>query len=84
MLRHAARIIEERGWCQTTMEDRAGRVCLLGGIVKSVGYQELGRAAHQFVMGQIGSAINFNDTHGRTAAEVIAALRAAADEADRG
>ena len=103
VLRHAARIIEERGWCQGHIGTSGGAVCAIGAIKEAdpaTGVDAMNwtrrtawhamtfaeRAlrlpnAPKNVMRRPLSA--FNDEPGRTAAEVIAALRAAADEADR-
>lgn len=78
--RHAALLLEERGWCQWFSEDPDGRFCMIGAIARVTGYNDLGRAAHHALIETIPSGpMNFNDEPGRTAAEVTAALRAAAD-----
>jgi hypothetical protein len=94
VLRHAARIIEERGWYQgyyswglDRNEPDSGPVCALGAI--GVAYGGSAGAiddfpfddpvvglAHRFMGGE---AAYWNDAQGRTAAEVTAALRSAAD-----
>jgi hypothetical protein len=83
VLRHAARYIEEFGWYQGAASNGLRR-CVLGATyhVEPTG---LGDDAMYALARTIGtpSIAAWNDEDGRTAAEVIAALRAAADEADR-
>jgi hypothetical protein len=92
VLRHAARIIEERGWCRGELQDNQGAVCawgaidtaLAGGVRYEVHDEE--RLALQALGASLGiswSDVPFwNDHPHRTAAEVIAALRDAADAAE--
>ena len=93
VLRHAARIIEERGWTQLegsrSHPASDSRVCLVGSVEVAGGSDAIlyGNWFARWFGRYAGSPIPmaWNDTPGRTAAEVIAALRAAADawEADR-
>lgn len=90
VLRHAALLIEERGWCQRDWVDADGRLC----IDAAVGYAEGGdiwdkdfyggsKLTMDIVEDSLGeTAISWNDEPGRTAEEVTAALRAAADAWD--
>ena len=82
VLRHAALLIEERGWCQVDFERDDGAHCMVGAIIAVTRYDGLGVEAHRFMMSH-GYGIGFNDASGRTASEVTAALRAAADAAER-
>lgn len=98
VLRHVARIIEERGWCQVSSEDSTGRVCIIGGIETAV-FGRVGDTKdpndslwldHKWplvnaVRDHLDSFLDvpstwvYNDETGRTASEVTAALRSAAD-----
>ena len=102
VLRHAARIIEERGWCQDRIGTSGGAVCAIGAIkeadpatgVDAMNWQRrlawrtmrFAERALQLPIPPEGALrrplSEFNDAPGRTAAEVIAALRAAADAAE--
>lgn len=85
-LLRAAQRIRERGWCQYSPCDQAKRLCLLGAIFdirRPVGSIKWGD--HSIEMQNAGSFMlkrgqdeDWNDTPGRTAAEVIAALEDAA------
>jgi hypothetical protein len=88
VLRNAAELIEQRGWCQGTSEDDSGRVCAIGAIVKAAGYYN-GAALQgaKVTLMQLIPAIRhdslvpiaaWNDERMRSAAEVIATLREAA------
>ena len=96
VLRHAARIIEERGWSQGFYEDGEGGVCALGatylasalpedtwGDAETEAERVLARSLPPSPSGMRAVPF-FNDAEGRAADEVTAALRAAADawEAD--
>jgi hypothetical protein len=82
VLLHAALLIEERGWNQGSYQ-QDGRLCLLG----AINLAQTGRhdkwndmEATLAVRGVLPTSCgDWNDAPGRTAAEVIAALRAAAD-----
>ena len=87
VLREAAQIIADQGWAQGQWLDGSGPVCMDG----ALGLAERGRAIggasaplYDFVWQALGeSPIGFNDLPGRTAEEVINALRTAADAAER-
>lgn len=102
VLRHAALIIEERGWCQNKVGVSGGPVCAIGAIKeadpatgvdainwtrrlawKAMTFAERALRLPKQRNGLYRPLSFFNDTPGRTAAEVVAALRAAAEEADR-
>lgn len=82
VLRHAALLIEERGWAQGDYEVD-GRLCLLGSLnVATDGHSwSTAMLANEacFFMIRGGIGAEWNDEPGRTAAEVTAALRTAAD-----
>lgn len=89
VLRHAARYIEEHGWCCDTYAEDDGRVCGWGALNAVINGDPFDDdespswiAANDAVAGLVGSLPDYNDTPGRTAAEVIAALRAAAEASD--
>lgn len=82
LLLKAADVIRESGWCQHSVEYN-GTVCLFGAMLIADGCNPWDTlsplsmvAANQ--LGGITTAVNFNDTPGRTADEVIAALEGAA------
>lgn len=93
VLRAAARYIEEHGWTQAAYEDEErGHVCVLGsinavttGVPTIHDEQGVGNAAELALEEFLGdrSAVRWNDEAKRTEQEVLAALRAAADRADR-
>lgn len=84
----AAEYLRDRGWCQGTMADINGRVCLLGALAQSsIGVDRSVREDAEFTVAcQLGfdSATPFwkitrwNDERGRTRDEVIAVLERAA------
>jgi hypothetical protein len=98
VLRHAARIIEERGWCRGELQDNQGAVCAMGAVHLAVAGKEYGAeilSSGWRLQGDAENAIkhylglsaddnveDWNDKTPHTAAEVIAALRAAADAAE--
>jgi hypothetical protein len=94
VLRHAARYLEEFGWVQDDVLDEHGRACAVGALYEVSDHDEyvldaacrrlapvVGIGSGTWVMQRV-SIGRWNDTPGRTAAEVIAALRAAADAAE--
>lgn len=95
VLRHAARIIEERGWSDDEPVTADGRCCALGAIrlavhgrIGSLETRESRPAILYFGLGldpadaenAAGTIAEWNDTEASGAAEVTAALRAAADK----
>ena len=96
VLRHAALIIEERGWHQGHYISGDGKVCALGAIVLALGgsfdatggpkyksftdYAQASEMVSDYLTGggPIYGVADWNDRQGRTAAQVTAALRAAA------
>lgn len=97
-LRAAADVLERDGWTQRTWKDSDGRRCAAQALctvvelhtVKASGEfdvlsfdRDYGRALDALSQ-QVGmhAVTDWNDAPGRTAAEVIAALRAAADAAE--
>ena len=88
-LRAAADVLERDGWTRGAWLDE-GRRCVAGALTKAVmdlhpddNFDRAYQSAHDTLSGHLGTApMLWNDAHGRTAAEVIAALRAAADRAE--
>jgi hypothetical protein len=91
VLRHAALLIEERGLCQDgAYGDDNGSLCAIGSINVSRGKDRMAdslddpavSALYDWVWRNVGdlSVIDWNDSDGRTAEEVAAALRATAWE----
>lgn len=79
----AARYIEEHGWCQGSWSQPDGSVCLWGALRAivvgdhgSFSREDWEPLAERLPLGKFAAA--WNDEPGRTEAEVIAALRAAA------
>jgi hypothetical protein len=86
ILDQAADLLEADGWCQGRLHE-GNRHCALGSIERAVytdgasldgafrDYLAAGKALSDYLgMG----VVQFNDTEGRTAGEVVAAMRAAA------
>ena len=81
----AADILERDGWCQGANTDREGRHCLLGALRKAW-EQTLGWIWTTTALDSLCAGLplggewpsSWNDTEGRTAAEVISLLREAA------
>jgi hypothetical protein len=88
VLRKAAEVIRERGLASGRYESESGAVCMFGAVnFVLTGHANLPsdnlapeRALKDFF--GYGSVIGFNDTPGRTADEVIAALLKAAELAE--
>jgi hypothetical protein len=87
VLTRAADLLEERGWCQGELTNDQGQHCALGAIVEVAGGESAVREHLQFYRGilpRIEDIIGepdlllWNDESGRTPAEVVAVLRAAA------
>ncbi len=85
----AALIIEQDGWTQGTARDEQGCVCMYGAI--QLAYQNGPHwvtvrhfLAIHLGVGGVPGLIDWNDKPGRTKAEVIQALRDAAESARRG
>src|SRR5882762_1265449 len=87
----AANLLEKKGWCQKTASDLKDKICLAEALHRSVyGSQETvnmntvhdtgaWREPYNILSNFIGEdAIKWNDTVGRTKAEVIEKLREAA------
>jgi hypothetical protein len=99
VLRHAALIIEERGWHNdqpSVYQTRQGTVCMIGAVASATGLSDpdidpwptVVDAVREFLrdrLRDVSCAEEWNDAPGRTAPEVTVALRAAADawEADQ-
>jgi len=84
-LQNAAALLRDGGWCQFDMSDGYGRHCVHGALLVVAG-RDNGRfyAARDFLRDRVtgGGLMSWNDSPGRTAEEVIAALEAAAEAAD--
>jgi hypothetical protein len=76
----AANYMEEHGWCQHREIDDHGRVCAYGAILKVAEDEDWGGKAAGRLRSYIGCGgiATWNDQPGRTEAEVIATMRAAA------
>lgn len=74
-LRQAADYIETHGWCQGKFERDDGHVCVSRAIHRAGGDLAARLAFVDFLGTPDVSLLGWNDTPGRTAEEVIAALR---------
>ncbi len=81
ILREAADLLETNGWCQGAFAIGKRR-CATGAINAVVASGEEALRAHRVVSRYVGAPLvsTWNDHPGRTSQEVMAALRAAADE----
>jgi hypothetical protein len=88
VLRAAARYIEEHGWYQGNYRNTDGRVCIVGAILSvTPEVDDTGdpgrlrsRSVDVLVLAFDDKAVTrWNDAPGRTEAEVLVALRAAAE-----
>lgn len=81
-LERAARIIEQRGWCQNDFFNPRGGVCLDFALL--ISDPESNEAARRLVeaelrrRGEPGNVVRWNDHPARTQEEVVGLLRAAA------
>jgi hypothetical protein len=94
-LRAAADVLERDGWTQGSFKDQNGCRCAAGAISKvaldrfpedsDFNFDEAFEDALDALRAFVGKpVVVWNDERGRTAAEVIAALRAAADAVEAG
>ncbi len=89
----AAKLLEEHGWCQGAFREfddlarPTGRCCMMGAVRVVMGaYDDPGSldfVGYDLVQRELASELkqhpyDFNDAEGRTAQDVIAALRGAA------
>jgi hypothetical protein len=72
----AAQYIREHGWCQRTIRDEEGRVCLIGALQSVEGWEN--SVAPTMLRRIISCIPSWNNAPGRTKEEVIAALEGAA------
>lgn len=84
VLRRAASVIRERGWCQYKQEDAEGRVCAMGALYiaehgESCGSPSRLTYAAARLLGGWENLVNWNNDLGRIASEVITALEDAAN-----
>jgi hypothetical protein len=97
ILRRAAQVLAERGWCQGDYEDEQGHVCARGAInlvVTGLPWEEgehnplatsAAWALAKYLNGYWAADVSdWNDAAERTEAEVRAALLAAAQRAEAG
>lgn len=88
LLDGAADVITEWGWCQNRLTDAVGRVCVVGAMTAAARNDALrlglaygeASAALRSIIGR-GDIVRWNNTPGRTAAEVVQAFRDAAVKA---
>lgn len=87
-LLHAALFIEEHGWVQHQYRGRNGERCMSSAVIEVTGgmnnevlYHATCRLVDKYLFRttDTGSMVGYNDAFGRTAAEVISALRSAAE-----
>lgn len=93
VLRKAADRLETGGWCQHTSVDREGRYCAAAAIDYATGYDPVDGYDNRMVatglydaamallaehVGDPGGIVSWNDAPGRTAEQVIHAMREAA------
>lgn len=88
ILRNAALILAERGWCQNSIVRPDGRVCAMGAIDLAISGRVRFGPLFEEVLFLLDEHLHqctphWNDTPGRTADEVTAAMRATADEWER-
>lgn len=89
ILRRAADLIEQRGWCQHRLQDSQGRLCFNGGIMAAIGMTNfvnakplIGLPASEFAFERLGGEPAYwNNAPERTKEEVVAKLRELADQA---
>lgn len=84
----AAKIIERDGWCQNTLVDPRGRVCILGALNKAeTDYATRwgSESPYEFLRPLIGESYiaGWNNARDRTAEEVIDMLVIASIEAEQ-
>lgn len=82
-LNRAADLIERDGWCQGLGRDADGSRCAAVALHDAQADRLVWRGAYRALKARVGTrlVVDWNDTPGRTQAEVVAALRAAADAA---
>lgn len=84
-LNAAADLIETKGWCQGFYTNDAGGMCIEGALIRATEADErdsvgLFTNAAAAIIAHGKGFVAFNDTPGRTAAEVIGLLRDTAKE----
>jgi hypothetical protein len=91
ILRRAAELLGERGWCQGEIEDGDGRMCAVGAIRRAASevmhtrhsWSEsvaLNRLRGQVRTREMHSIPRWNDAPERTAEDVILAMKRAAED----
>jgi len=81
-LRLAADLLERDGWAQGTYQSDDGQRCVMGALLDVAG--DINFSVHKSIFKQVAGKypLSYNDSPGRTAEQVITALRAAADKAE--
>lgn len=87
ILHRAADLIEQRGWCQNSLQDFKGRMCSIGAIqmaesnakMTTQAAVKLSNYIQKMNIDRWGLVANWNDAKGRSKEEVVATIRAAAD-----
>jgi hypothetical protein len=86
VLRKAAEILGERGWCQRSSMDDQGHLCALGALgvasraISPSAYTKAGAAlARHLCIESRYDIPEWNDVQGRTAEDVILAMKRAAE-----
>ena len=67
-------LLRKHGWCQGTYQTLDGRCCVVEALLKSERHYEIGKRLRDHL--GVEHLPTWNDTPGRTADEVIAALEA--------
>ena len=87
LLLKAAGVVRQRGWCQGSFEATDGRMCAVGALLHAANCCRSVTKFPESLNGAVGAFARqidaenitvWNDVHGRTAAEVVAAFEAAA------
>jgi hypothetical protein len=89
VLRRAARVLREEGWCKGALMDGAGRRCLLGAVDAAASRMPFySHRAQAWAMVALSDYLGgytfaaFNDAPGRTVDQVLVLLEAVADQED--
>ncbi len=80
LLLEAAVLIERKGWCQKHLMDVKGRMCTIGAMtsvwdLESDWNMDVISLAQDKLTAVVGPLVEWNDTDGRTKAEVVEVLR---------
>jgi hypothetical protein len=82
ILRDAATLIRERGWCRGSWEDNRQQICLAEAVYRAASFQRIltGEDYPGLWMGLPCGMVVWNDTKGRTKAQVLRKLDRAAEK----